>query len=356
MVLVYRWLGSDKSSILGYMSEKIRIAVTGVGGGVGQSIIKALADTDYEVVALDGEPLGTGLYAAAASYVIPYANKPDFIDRLLNICKTERCALLFPGLDAELPVLAEAANRFKEIGTTVVVSSPQVIDLSDNKLKTYQQLTKLGFTVPKTVNMATHQNPAPPLAYPFILKKRVGGHRSLEVYLVRNDKEYENLQTQGVDLKLFIAQEYIEGDEYTCGTINLNNACMGVIVMRRGLRDGDTYKAFAIKDSAIEKEVSKLATAIKPFGACNIQLRVKNGVVYVLEINARCSGTTAARALCGFNEPKMIADYICKSIKPVYDVKEQTILRYWKELVVPNNKVDKLRKTGQLKQDNFERL
>ena len=32
-----------------------RIAVTGVGGGVGQSIIKSLSNTDFELIALDGE-------------------------------------------------------------------------------------------------------------------------------------------------------------------------------------------------------------------------------------------------------------------------------------------------------------
>jgi carbamoyl-phosphate synthase large subunit len=50
------------------------IGVTGLGGGVGQSIRKALAETDYRIVGMDGEPLGAGLYTVPSAYVIPYAN------------------------------------------------------------------------------------------------------------------------------------------------------------------------------------------------------------------------------------------------------------------------------------------
>lgn len=39
------------------------LLVTGVGGGVGQSIIKSLQDTPYSVVGADVELLGTGPYA-----------------------------------------------------------------------------------------------------------------------------------------------------------------------------------------------------------------------------------------------------------------------------------------------------
>ena len=150
--------------------------------------------------------------------------------------------------------------------------------------------------------------------------------------------------------------EYIEGDEYTCGTINLDGSCKGAIIMRRILRDGDTHKCFTEKNDIIEKEVRLVVETIKPFGACNVQLRMKNNKPYVFEINARCSGTTAARTLSGFNEPKMIADYLLKGIEPKFQIKEQTILRYWKEIVVPNEKVSLLNKKGVIKKRNMTQL
>lgn len=335
------------------MNEKIRIAVSGVGGGVGQSIVKALDDTDYEVIALDGEVLATGLYAVSKAYIIPYASDPSFVDRVIELCQKEGCKLFFPGLDVELPVLSQAVDRFQQAGIQLIVSRPEVVALSDDKLLTYTSLMQYGILVPKTIDMAEYVQGRVDLPdFPFVLKKRIGGARSQDVHRVENQKKLESLTATGLDLSSFVAQEYIEGEEYTCGSVNLNGECQGVIVMRRTLRDGDTYKCFTVRDNVIETQVKKVMEAIKPFGACNVQLRVKDGQPYIFEINARCSGTTAARALCGFNEPKMIADYLCLHKKPSYTIKEQSVLRYWKELVVDNETVDLLKKNGELQQDN----
>jgi carbamoyl-phosphate synthase large subunit len=62
------------------------VAVTVVGGIVGQSIIKALQNTDYSVVGINSEVLGAGLYATRKSYIGLNANDPQFIDRLIEIC------------------------------------------------------------------------------------------------------------------------------------------------------------------------------------------------------------------------------------------------------------------------------
>lgn len=323
-------------------ANRIRVAVTGAGGGVGQSIIKALQDSDYEVVALDSHALATGLYAVRRSYVIPRPEDEGFVDRVLAICRDENCRLLFPGLDTELPVLASAADQFTEAGTIPIVSRPDVVALSDDKLATFEALSCHGIGVPATVDLAGRSLVDVPLSFPFVLKRRRGGSRSRDVHVIQDLRDLRSLETRAVDASLFIAQEYIEGDEFTCGSVNLDGACQGVIVMRRQLRDGDTYKCFTVSDATIEAEVRKAMNAIQPFGACNVQLRVKEGRPYIFEINARCSGTTAARALSGFNEPRLIADYLCRGIAPTYTITEQTILRYWQELVVPNALIDEL--------------
>jgi len=311
--------------------SNFRVAITGVGGGVGQSVIKSLHNQGYELVGLDGEVLGAGLYAVPVSYVIPYAKSPDFIPTLIGICKKEKISLLFPGLDAELKPLSLHRNDFKAVGATIVVSEPEVIDISDDKMLTYEKLISGGVDVPFTKVLSDLERPE---EFPLIIKQKVGGARSKNVFLAKNMLEYEKTVLQiGKQSGDYIAQEYIEGDEYTCGSVNLNGECKGVIVMKRTLRDGDTNKCFSIRSPVIEETVRKVIKIIKPFGACNIQLRLKNAIPYVFEINARCSGTTASRTLCGFNEPKMIADYLLKGIEPSYQVKEQTILRYLKDQI-----------------------
>ena len=321
------------------------IAITGVGGGVGQSVLKSLADTDYNLIALDGELLAAGLYTTNKSFLIPYAKDPNYVNKMLAICKQEKIALLFPGLDAELMPLSLNREAFQAIGTTVVVSRPEVILISDDKQQTYDQLIQAGVSVPFTT-LADGFIPNTE-SFPLILKQKVGGARSKNVYVIKNSSEWKSTVNKiGDSINDFIVMEYIEGDEYTCGTINLDNTCKGVIVMRRILRDGDTNKCFTEINEVIEKEVRLVVDTIKPFGACNVQLRLKNGKPYVFEINARCSGTTAARTLSGFNEPKMIADYLLKGIEPTFEIKEQTILRYWNELVVDNDLIVNMKKSA----------
>jgi carbamoyl-phosphate synthase large subunit len=170
------------------------IAVTGVGGGVGQSILKSLEGSGYNIITMDGELLGAGLYASKKAYLIPYANSPNFIETLLEICKNEKIALLFPGLDAELMPLSLNREVFAAIGTTVVVSRPEVIEISDNKQETYNQLTKAGVAVPLTFSMEGYV-PAEGL-FPLIIKQKVGGARSKNVFLARTGQEWERVKNE----------------------------------------------------------------------------------------------------------------------------------------------------------------
>jgi carbamoyl-phosphate synthase large subunit len=324
------------------------IGITGVGGGVGQSVIKALQHEDYRLIGMDGETLGTGLYAVDKAYKIPYAKDPGYIDRLMEICRENGVRLLFPGLDAELYKLSENKERFAAAGTTVIVSKREVIDISENKWSTYEKLSAMGFNVPFTVKLSEAAD-GPALAFPFILKPYLGGARSKDVYLIKNQGEYERALEKIAERKNdFIIQEYLEGDEYTCGTVTIGGKCRGAILMKRELRFGDTYKCHSIKDPGISEYLIRLMDAMQPFGACNVQMKLKGGTPCIFEINARCSGTTAARALCGFNEPRMIADYLLKGVEPSFQIREKTILRYWKELEVENDWVESLKKDNNI--------
>lgn len=322
-----------------------QVLVTGVGGGVGQSIIKSLQDTPYTVIGADGEVLGTGLYAVAKSYKIPYACAPGYVERLIEICRAENCSLIFPGLDAELPVLAREVHRFREIGVIPVVSSPEVVEICDDKLLTYEFLTEHGFhaplTLPLTEDVTRH------LSFPMILKPWKGGARSQGVFVVSSAQEL-SYRLATLNVTNYVAQEYVAGEEYTCGSVNFDGRCYGTIMMRRTLRDGDTYKAFVVRDSQIHAFIKAVAEALEPFGACNFQLRVREGKPYIFEINARCSGTTYSRTLAGFNEPLMAAAYLTQGKRPEYEIREISILRYWKELVVENSRITTLQEHGAL--------
>lgn len=338
-------------------NNRIKIAVTSVGGGVGQSIVKSLSDSDYYIIGLDANILSAGLYAVPAAYIIPRADELHYIDSLLKICEKEKCRIIFPGSDTELPILSRNTERFAKIGATVVISRPEVIDACNNKLQTFYLLSENKISVVSTVEVINFIEKKTDINYPIIIKPKIGGSRSQNVFLIKNEQNlFHVFAKENFHKNDYIVQEYIDGNEYTCGSINLNGRCHGVIIMRRILRDGDTYKCFVEKNKTIEEEVLKVMRLLKPFGACNVQLRLRGKVPYIFEINARCSGTTAARAICGFNEPKIIADYICYGKKPTIHIKKLSILRYWKELVAADKNIKKLQITRRLKNPYYTKL
>jgi carbamoyl-phosphate synthase large subunit len=284
----------------------VRVAVTGVGGGVGQSIIKALQDTEYESVGIDSEVLAAGLYATRSSYLGLAARDPSFVDRLIEICTKEECRALFPGLDVELMPLWKRRHDLLQHGVTPIVSDSKVLEIADDKLQTQRFLRNNGFHWIETHDLSEYGSE---LGYPLVLKPRRGGARSIGMILVRSKEDFDQ-SIKHIDRENYVAQEYIDGEEYTCGTVSFNEGCVGVIVMRRELRFGDTYKAFVERNVWLSTYVKTVVDKLGPFGPCNVQLRVKNGIPYIFEFNARCSGTTASRALAGFNEPKMVCDYV----------------------------------------------
>jgi carbamoyl-phosphate synthase large subunit len=328
------------------MNEDSRqsLLVTGVGGGVGQSLLKALYGSRYRIIAADGERLATGLFAADRGYTVPYAADPRYVDRIIEICIREKCKLIFPGLDAELPVLAGAQDKFRAKGISCVVSSPKVVEICDDKLLTARFLEQAGLHAARTCAPDVPGD-AVGIGFPLILKPKKGGHRSIGVELVRNATELEH-RMQAAAPGYYVAQEWIDGDEYTCGTVNFEGRCAGTIVMRRVLRNGDTYKAFVVQDPAIESTVRKAAEALAPFGACNFQLRVRDNASYIFEINARSSGTTYSRALAGFNEPVMVADFLLHGIEPRPAIRPISVMRYWNELEVDQERIDSLAAEG----------
>jgi len=319
------------------------VLVTGVGGIVGQGIIKCLANTPHRVVGADASESAAGLYAVSKGYLVPPAKDPAYVDRLLDICAAEEVRYLFPGLDMELPIFARAADRFRLAGVVPIISSIPVVDLADDKLETIRFLESHGLPALRTWDLGEWF--PPDLHLPLVLKPRKGGSRAQGVYTIATEEEL-NYRVARIDRANYVIQEHVAGDEFTCGTINFDGRCHGVIVMRRTLRDGDTHKAFVVHEPEIEACVREAAERLKPFGPCNFQLRLRSGRPCIFDINPRCSGTSYCRALAGFNEPLMTLDRLERGEDPAFKIRPVSIFRYWQEIVVENDRVDATRTAG----------
>lgn len=317
--------------------------LTGVGGIVGQGILKCLSGTPYRTVGADASELAVGLYASDRGYVIHPVRHPLYIEQLMAICLQERARYVFPGLDMELPVLAGAAGRFRRKGIIPIISSAEVIDLGDDKLATAGFLKSHDLPAPRTLDLAV--DPPSDLPLPLVLKPRRGGSRSQGVHIVRSPKELA-YRLDTIEARTYVAQEYLEGDEYSAGSITFDGRCRGVMIMRRTLRDGDTHKAFVVRDSMLESFIHRVAELLQPFGPCNFQFRVRGGIPYIFEINPRVSGGACLRALAGFNEPLMTLDFLEHGKRPTYQIRPLAVLRYWKEFVVDEARIDEARREG----------
>ncbi len=317
----------------------VLVAVTAAGGGVAQSIIKALYETSYETLAIDPSDRAAGLYLADRGAIGLPVSDDNFVGKIIDICKAEGAKYIFSGFDAELEVLSRCADQIRAEGITPIVSTPDVITLSEDKYQLIKFLEKKGLPFIPTYDHETGETCGKlPAVGPYIVKPRTGC-RSQHVQICGSREVASSYTVPGESV---LTQEYIEGDEYTCGTVSFDGHVHGVICMVRELRSGDTYKAVVDQNPMVLDFVSELVREIRPFGPCNIQLRVRDNVPYVLEINARCSGTTAARQVAGFNEPEIVLDHL--EGRPSYDNAIEDglqILRYWQELAV--RPVDKKR-------------
>ncbi len=134
----------------------MNVIVTAVGSGLGQSIMKALQNTEYGVIGINSELLGVGLYAAQKSYLGPCANDPDFVDKLIEICVKENCRVIFPGHDFELIPIAKNIEKFKKNGILPIVSDSKVVEMCGDKLETVNFLKKNNFPSPRTYKLENY--------------------------------------------------------------------------------------------------------------------------------------------------------------------------------------------------------
>lgn len=313
--------------------------VTGAGALLGQGIIRSLRESTLRphIIAVDPSPLAVGLYWADDAQLVPMATSPNYLACLRQVAEDTRPDAILVGTDVELETLS--THRFAlemDLDTTIIVSSREVIGIADDKHSTAQFFRKHGLPHPRSVLPSEADAIESELGYPLIVKPRVGA-RSVGVHLVQNRQE---LNRAVASLEAPVIQEHL-GDadhEYTAGALCFDGNVEATIVMRRDLRDGNTYRAFIDTFEDLNDQVRSLATALAPVGPANFQFRVVDGRAVVFEINARFSGTTPFRMHVGFNEVEYTLRRMVLGERPkMPQIQPKTILRHWTETVVEND-------------------
>jgi carbamoyl-phosphate synthase large subunit len=323
--------------------SKINIGVTGTGSLIGQAIIKSILkssslNNQIQIIGFDYFKDTVGSFWINKNYILPdildnKVSENEYLEFVISKIKENKIEILFIGVDFELAIFSKFKELiFKRSGCIVLVSNKKVIEIADDKFKTYEFLKSNNIYAPRSW---LPSNLPDNLEFPLIVKPRKGA-RSIGVLKVYNQMDLQNAISLTSNP---IIQEYVgnENSEYTCGIIFFDNELKHSIALSRVLKAGNTFiSKFSFEtDNLIYDYISAIAMKLRPFGSCNLQLRVdNNGVPKLFEINARHSGTTYIRSLFGYNEVEYIINYILFKKNDSFKLKEGKVVRFYDEFFI----------------------
>lgn len=260
--------------------------------------------------------------------ISPLIYDKRYIPFLLDYCKKNAIDIVISLFDIDLLMLAKHKKLFEEIGTKVIVSDPQIVEVCNDKWKTYKFLKDNGFRAPLSflkMSEVVNKIVAGELTYPIVVKPRYGcGSISVAIaydeedlrYLtkkVNNDiaNSYLKYESAVTEDKV-IYQEYLKGQEYGADIINnLNGETQNVIVRKKlAMRSGETDIAQLVDEPLIRETLISLGKVTKHIANMDCDIFLVDGVLYVLEMNARFGGGYPFSHMGGCNLPKAIVNWV----------------------------------------------
>jgi carbamoyl-phosphate synthase large subunit len=208
----------------------------------------------------------------------------------LKICREAAVDLVIPTIDTELKVLSENRDRFLEIGTRVMISSPETIEITHDKWSTHRWLKREGFpTVLQATPEAVLANPDD-WDFPLLIKP-VSGSASVGVEVVSSPAELSAGTARGD----YIVQTLAQGEEYTVSVfISGSGECIDAVPRKRlEVRAGEVSKGITVRlgpvEALAESVIGRLPGA---YGALNIQIfwDEMTQQLKIIEINPRFGG------------------------------------------------------------------
>ncbi|WP_422355559.1 ATP-grasp domain-containing protein [Roseivirga pacifica] len=281
--------------------KQLRVLVTGCGGDIGQSIGKILINyTDrFEVHGVDISDRNAAKFIFPTFSIAPRVNAPEYLDFITKYIATHQIDLVIPIAEPELRYYALNGWNSETIGADVLIANDESLNTGFDKMATVDFLSANGFAFPKTRLIGESSGK---VEFPIILKSRTGsGSKSL--LKVSNQIEFDFYM--GVyGHQDFIIQEFIpsEEGEYTCGLFRSADGETRSIIFQRELMGGFSGYGELIESEIITRMLHELAGLLRLRGSINVQLRLRDGVPYIFEINPRFSSTVYFRHQFGFDD------------------------------------------------------
>lgn len=131
----------------------MKIIIAGAGGAPSEGVINSLLKCDKgdEIIGMGSEPTDLILSGASKKYVIPYADAPDYEEKLLKLIDIEKPDLIHFQNDLEIFEASKIRDKILGKGTKLFMPSHEVIDTCVNKYKSYLKWEDSSVRVPRNI-------------------------------------------------------------------------------------------------------------------------------------------------------------------------------------------------------------
>ena len=285
--------------------------------------------------------------------------EPLTLEDVLSIYRKEKPVGVIAQFGGQTPL--NLAADLKKNGVNILGTSPEVIDLAEDRDLFRGMMDKLGIPMPES-GMATTAEEAKDIAhkigYPVMVRPSyVLGGRGMEV--VYDDESMDSYMAAAVGVtpdRPILIDRFLhhalecEADAISDGTHAYVPAVMEHIELA-GIHSGDSACIIPSKHispenlETIKEYTRKIAEEMHVVGLMNMQYAIEDGVVFVLEANPRASRTVPlVSKVCGISMVPLATDIITSELTgrqspvPELNAHERKIPYYGvKEAVFPFN-------------------
>jgi carbamoyl-phosphate synthase large subunit len=283
--------------------------------------------------------------------------EPLTLEDVLSIYEKEKPLGVIAQFGGQTPL--NLAAELKKYGVTILGTTPETIDLAEDRDRFGEMMDKLNIPMPESgmaVNVEEALAIAKRIDYPVMVRPSyVLGGRGMEI--VHDDESLDKYMKAAVGVtpdRPILIDRFLnnalecEADAISDGVDAFVPAVMEHIELA-GIHSGDS--ACVIPSLNISEEnlktikdyTMKIAKEMKVCGLMNMQYAIEKGVVYVLEANPRASRTVPlVSKVCNIQMVKLATEIITSKLtgktSPVANLRESKFTHYGvKEAVFPFN-------------------
>ncbi|MDU8927333.1 carbamoyl-phosphate synthase large subunit [Alisedimentitalea sp. MJ-SS2] len=297
-------------------SDKNKVVILGGGPNrIGQGIefdyccchaCFALTDAGYETIMINCNPetVSTDYDTSDRLYFEPLT-----FEHVMEILRTEQENGTLHGVIVQFggQTPLKLANALESEGIPILGTSPDAIDLAEDRERFQALVNQLGLKQPKNGIASTDAEAlhiAEDIGFPLVIRPSyVLGGRAMEI--VRDMAQLERYIAEAVVVS---GDSPVLLDSYLSGAVELdvdalcdgtNVHVTGIMqhIEEAGVHSGDSacsLPPYSLSDALIEevnKQTHALALALNVVGLMNVQFAIKDDVIYLIEVNPRASRT-----------------------------------------------------------------